>query len=500
MAKSLRVLSWVAVSSEAQAEKESPAEQKRLNAEFVAGISSRFSGYSGEIVAELELHATRSITMLSTAREMYEQYERMYQMITNRNIDAIVCRSRDRLGRTSALIATIEKLCQDNRVVVIPRNSVPSTLDASETRGDSGRKLISAIESTFAETQIDELVRRHREGMRGRASRGAFLSGVPWGWIQVGKSIQADPVAANTIVYAIQSYLNGNSLRDVVRMLNENGHSASRGGSFVFSSVQAILDKAWQYAGYPEVNRYSKKERKYERFDASTSEWPAIVSKEIAEMVDRERKERVSRYKLRRRKYKRLLAGVCVCSMCGEMCMPKSAGTDNPDYYLCCKSGCKGGCALASKLVEALTIAIEDLSNHAIVEDILSGKQGDKNIVLDSEAIISQLSDKVDSLTEQRKKLTRLYLSGVLVDDEYHSLMTQYQIEIESSVRRINEHTDKKSKVEDTEKTRNRLIKLGEIGIKMITGSVEPNEANAWVRRNFRIYVRNNDAEGVEYL
>ena len=90
----LRCVSWTAVSSDPQAEKESLHDQKRLNHQLIENIGRHYPGYTAELVADLQVVGTRSIVDIADAVEAYpDAYGELMRLLKGGDIDAIVCRS-----------------------------------------------------------------------------------------------------------------------------------------------------------------------------------------------------------------------------------------------------------------------------------------------------------------------------------------------------------------------------------------------------------------------
>lgn len=91
----LRCVSWTAVSSDPQAEKESLHDQKRLNYQLVANIGRHYPGYTAEVVADLQVVGSRSIIDIADAAEAYpDAYGVLLDLLKGQQIEAVVCRLR----------------------------------------------------------------------------------------------------------------------------------------------------------------------------------------------------------------------------------------------------------------------------------------------------------------------------------------------------------------------------------------------------------------------
>lgn len=268
MGKHLRFLSWRAVSSEEQADddKESLPDQRNHNEIFVKSLATYYPGYTGEIVAELEVADSRSITLLSDAMQTYPQYATLDEMIRSRRIDAIVCRERNRLGRTFSLVTDIEHLCDKYGIVVVPRTTMPPTLDVQILREDESYQWTRTIESQFAAYEIRTLQRRFHFGKVGRAKKGKFASKPPWGY-----SYYHDPVTGEKTIVLDETirhhlrlmyldlYVERNySTHQVAEHLNERGILTPTGKRWTGQQVNNLLVRLDAYAGYAWIYRTSR--------------------------------------------------------------------------------------------------------------------------------------------------------------------------------------------------------------------------------------------------
>jgi len=264
----LRFISWIAVSSKPQSEKESLEIQRRLNHEFVAELSRRYPGYSGTIIKELEVVGSRSIIEIAEARKSYQAYATLIDLIRKRAFDALIVRSRDRLGREGSLILTIERLCWQNGIVVVPRQSLPATLDVEELRDSEGAYLIGALEGHFARSSVRRLVNESLMGRRARVEKKKLFAGTPpWGYryrydSERNEHIEVDPEAAEIIRTILVELFTQRQLSypQIAATLNERGLKTSKGKPWTHSNVRNYVKRADPYGGYLVIFRESKKE------------------------------------------------------------------------------------------------------------------------------------------------------------------------------------------------------------------------------------------------
>lgn len=281
MKRHLLVISWCAVSSRAQSEKRSLVMQREENISFVANLSTRYPLFSGEIIGELQVIGSRSIIELEEACRRYPAYTKLVTLVRARAIQAVVCRSRDRLARTDALVMTIERLCEKHGVYIIPRQNPPVTLDPEFLWNAEGSGLYPAIEAHVAASAVRRLTNDHQMGMIARITNGEFAGRIPWGYVarydvDGKKSIVIDPNAAQAIRLILLNLFVGQqlSLRDIAKQLNDAGIAPPKAEKWASSSIEKIIKNADRYAGYVYVNRNSKRNRPYAE---AKSDHPLII-------------------------------------------------------------------------------------------------------------------------------------------------------------------------------------------------------------------------------
>jgi len=174
-----RAVLWAGVSSRPQADKDS-IEQQLEDAHRLAELNN------WQVVAELIVPGeSRSYIDLADAIDGLDSnlrpgetnaYRQLAGMIEKGSFDVLVCRARDRLGRTDSLIAGIEERCRRAGATVYSMQ-MPSTGQAV------GDLYVSAFERAGAQREVMELQRRYYYGMNSRAKRGLTIASVtPFGY------------------------------------------------------------------------------------------------------------------------------------------------------------------------------------------------------------------------------------------------------------------------------------------------------------------------------
>lgn len=442
--KTLRFLSLIAVSSAPQAEKESPEEQRRLNTEFVQNLSNYYPGYAGFITQTISIVGTRTIIELSDACRLHEGYRQLVDAIKGRTIDAIVCRSRDRIARMDALILTIERLCNQHDIIVVPRQSLPVTIDINAIRNSEGAGLISVIEGHFARSAVQRLVHENQMGMQARVrQRKLFPSNVPWGYKYVysedgQQSIQVDTNAAPAIRALLVDLFVGKRLayRQIAEILNRS-NLPSPNGPWSERTVRHIVANADRFAGYLTLNVRSKTGRDVIHVPGDHQ---AIISEEELAFVRLEKKTR----KFGRTPRGGSLSGSIYCSVADLPLVAEKQHYKTSKGAVVYKRMRCLHCIPQHSILEKSLIAyikefLAQVQGHSDLDTVTtSGTQREKESI---EANISAMLGRLEDIARKKQRLLSVFveredIDPELFDKEMDSLSRQAS-GVESSIERL---------------------------------------------------------------
>lgn len=498
-----RCISWVAVSSEDQAapDRESIPDQRQLNREFIASLGRYYPGESGQLVEELEVVGTRTIIRYDEAIEAYPAYKRLDEMICARAFDLLICRKRDRLGRETALVTTIESLALRAGILVVARDSLPATLDAHHASQDEGRRIVSLLESHLAGAEVREFVRRSRVGRERRARDGRFTAAVPFGWLAkydaAGKAvIEIDSHALAIIRFAVlDCFLYGNmSTRAIIRELNARGYRTPHGKTWGYSSMRNLFELVDRYAGVAEYNRRSKSGAAPVR---GAGKWPPILTSDERDAI---------RAELARRRgglsynFERLFSRCAVCDRCGaSIVVSKTHDNRRPNWRMItyrCSNRCTGSHITEATLRAALVAHLEWLKLPANRAAILAD-------VPDRTAAIRKQQDgaraELDQLAEQRRRADHAYVVlGRMTDEGYGEIMETLGRQLHAAQERMTHLEASLKEAEDEQRVGERLEEAARDGESVLAG--EAAKANAWIRARFRLHVDKNRVQRIDNL
>lgn len=487
----LRCASWTAVSSEPQSEKESLHDQRRLNHEFINNIGRFYPGYTAEVVADLQVIGSRSIVDVADAAAAYpDAYGELLRLLRTRSIDAVICRSRDRLGRIDSLIVTIERLCWQHGAVVIPRQSLPTTLSAAEMRDSEGAGLISAIEAHQARSAVRRISNEQEMGMAARVKRGNFANIVPWGYKLVyassgEKRIEIDPSAAEILRYILLELYVGQRLGapTIVKILNAAGHVAPSGKPWTGSSLWEITANADRYAGYVHINRRSPKGRQPVEARGNHA---AIISEDELASVQAEFKRRGRTEPLRRG----LLKGVIICSVTGKpMAYVYSHG--HGSYYCshCKRAGLQPHSFGEQKAWSLIRSTLEELETVADSEQVFALRIRPR-----IEQLQGQRDELQQSLTKaeaRRKRLLHIYLhKEAMTEISFDAEMNKVSMEIVKSQNALAAIERQITEMQDSITLKKRLGLLSRARQEILSKrETDPEGLREFLLQSFRIYV-----------
>lgn len=486
----MRCLSWVAVSSKPQTEKESPTEQREENQKIIDALG-------GQTVAVLEVPGeSREIIGFEDACQRIDAYAQLRAHIDAKDADLIVCRDLSRLGRTTALITQVVSYCHRAGIAIYSRAAPPSSLDAAEQAASEGATLMLALEGALSQTEMIKLRRRHEYGMTGRVKKGRFYARIPYGYVKIfdnqGNDTYAIDEAQAAVVRLIFSlYLErGMGTLRIASELNRQGHASPSGGEWHYSGIQGIIGRVQRYAGWAEGNV-----RGARQYIKAPGAWEPIITQEIADAVQRERKHReTARRNSTTFQYR--FAKALYCSECGKrMWAGGETRPDGSEYlnYYCGNRRCHKRNGIDERRV--LEIVESDIASIDIDEMALPPPPTD-----DSDKLIALAEAELASLDTERARLLSAYtrLAAITEDDLTRGMdeIAQRQQAIE---RRIDELHERKRHNADQVGRMARLQTVVNIGLSILHSDDIPL-VNAWIRRHLRIYIQDNEVERIDYL
>lgn len=496
MSAPLRFVSWAAVSSLPQTKKVSLEDQLKTNREHI-------DRHGGQLVAELVVPGeSRSIVLFEDACRRIEAYARLKELIDARAFDVLIYLDRSRLGRKASLSMAVVELCHEAGILTYETENPPLALSLGSTpRNDD--MLIGAIKSVGAQQEIHKLQERHKMGMIGRIKRGEFPAAVPYGWRAVYHSdgtrhIEIDEDAAKVVrLIFLELYLHrGLGMPNIGEALNEMGYVTPQGGTWSKDHVQGIFNRIWRYAGYSEVN--VRGNRPYTR---APGNWPPIISVEEAKTVLAEKERRRD---ARRSVSTTYLFSFCVyCVECGRR-MVMATQRRRPHHNLQKSLRCPNyeqehnHRQISEKRVrkavrEAIRFLETEENRRLVLEE--SGVNGIEHV----EAQIATEQQRREELHKALLKADDAYVLGRMDEQRYQRQVERLGEQIRNIEQTLQTLQERLEQYRHESQRAERLDEIARIGLEMLEHE-DVKVANAWLRRHFRIWVKDRQVFRIDYL
>jgi len=220
----VKAIIWAAVSSEPQTERSGKQSIPEQVAQARAYIEEQgWSEIADPLIIDGHSRSYGGVSPLTDAATELPQYATLLQLAKGGKIDVLVCRGRDRLGRTSALVSTLEQYLVSHQVQILSLDMPTRILTPKELREGQARGTVwtVAIESARSQDEILTLQARRRSGMRRRCRQGYHSGKPPYGYRINPQTNIAEVVdgEAEVVRLVFSWFLQGESYRQIRQRL-----------------------------------------------------------------------------------------------------------------------------------------------------------------------------------------------------------------------------------------------------------------------------------------
>jgi DNA invertase Pin-like site-specific DNA recombinase len=495
MTEQPRIVTWCAVSSEEQAERESLDHQARLNREHVAR-------WGGVVIADLVIPGmSRNIVLWEDACEEIPEFAQLDTLIKRKAFDMLMCYDVTRLGRDRALVITTARLCERAGIRIYETTSPPTNLDGPISTPDT--RLLMTLKGHMSEEEVRKFNERSLFGRQAQARKGKHPGVPPTGLKKVfdadGETkVVHDEETVNLVKLFYDLYLNhGMSLRHAAIEFNARGYvKPQTGGKWEQAGMARFLINRWAYAGYVTWGRYGRNPEKAFRVKG---EWEPIITEEMVYLAEAEMKKRSNGP--RGAGSPRLFSFICRCGYCnatvsikGVEGKPRKNATHKFTSYMCnAMFACRGTFIREPILRRAIEDTILLLQDDAQLNRLVGERPQDNNGLAQQ---IEMSRSHLEEVNKERAKLTRAYMRDTIEVEEYEPLMAELKERQAQLAHAITELEDQLAQTPTIEKRRSQLEDIRDNGMAMLNHE-DMRTANAWLRRHFVIYVKNNAVERV---
>lgn len=377
-------------------------------------------------------------------RTVWEKYQTGFY-------DAIIVWHTDRLSRNLTVFTALVNSAREKRQCGTKGDGFIFARVPTEDTAE-GRLLLNQLAS-FAEYERERIRLRTLTGKHSRAKEGAFFGGgelLGYQWNREKRRWEVVEEEANIVRLIYQMYVYGMDgegpmgtmrIAERLQQLGIPTPNQMKGTRLGRPSKNGKVGEVWSETTVLRIltntayvgEHYFWRESKPITPESIKEEWipvefPAIVDRDLFEKA--QEKRRNARGGFNRKKPRPLLAGRIRCGLCGHaygVCV-----NGKKDAYKCNgrlkKYHLDGSprCTSPILLQEPFEQAVKELLLNALsspesarkaVEEYLSSLERKK---VELETILGPANEQLSTVQEKMRRLAKVYLSGVLSDEEYH--------------------------------------------------------------------------------
>jgi site-specific DNA recombinase len=383
-----RVGIWIRVSTEDQAQGESPEHHEKR-----ARAYAEFKGWN-----VVELYQLSGLSGKSVLE--YDEAKRMLADIRERRIEGLIFSKLARLGRNTRELLDIADLFRQAGADLI------SLQEAIDTSTPAGRMFYTML-AALAQWEREEIASRVAASVPIRAKLGKSIGGAaPYGFRYEDKRLVPDAGEAPIRQLMFELFVEHQRKRTVARILNERGYRTRSGDQWTGTSVARLL--ADPVAKGLRRQNYSRTADRAKAWELKPeSEWvmtevEPVVSVELWDRVQAILEAQKAKAKPPARKAVHLFAGIAVCH-----CQTKMYVRAGSPKYVC--EGCRNKIPIAD--LEA--VFLSELNRFLLSPaEIDAHARATAEAIRDKERLIERALADVKKLDAEEDALFALHRDG----------------------------------------------------------------------------------------
>ncbi|MFN2512713.1 MAG: recombinase family protein [Pyrinomonadaceae bacterium] len=379
---------WIRVSTQDQAESESPEHHERR-----ARYYAESKGWIVREVYHLEAISGKSVMG-------HAETERMLRDVKSKRISGLIFSKLARLARNTKELLEFSDIFRDHDADLI------SLQEAIDTSTPAGRLFYTVI-AAMTQWEREEIADRVAASVPIRAKLGKPLGGAaPFGYQWKDRQLVPEPKEAPIRKLMYELFLQHRMKRTVAHLLNEAGHRTRNGSKFSGTTIDRLLRdpiaKGQRRANYTK----SLGEKKHWKLKPE-KEWVVtavepVIPEEIWDKCSAilAASNRVGARPVR--KTVQLFAGVAFCNCGTRMYVPSKT-----PKYVCFK------CRNKIPVIDLESVFHEQLKNFLLSpEDILSYLNQIDETIKSKQELVASLQSELTRTKAEMDKLMRLYMNS----------------------------------------------------------------------------------------
>lgn len=293
-------------------------------------------------------------------------YKAMLERVRAGGVTYIFAYSNSRLTRRPMELEDLIKLHEETGVQIVTK--VSGTDDLSTADGRMTARIKASVDAAEAERTAERVKRQHAARIK---------AGVPGGSVSafgyMDDRVTLNPVEADALNHVADLILEGGSMSDGVRYLNDRGLMTHRGNRWAPSTLRATLRNA-RYCGRMAIwtGRATLTAVVDEAGNYQRGQWEPLMSEAKFDALQSVLDERAKAFKggdRRARKY--LLSGIARCGACGSA-LRGSPSRHAGSYNYKCPPASFGGCGGVSRDGARVDLIVSE-AVKAVLESHLRG-------------------------------------------------------------------------------------------------------------------------------
>ncbi len=384
-----RVGIWIRVSTEDQAQGDSPQHHEQRAREY-----AKFNGWNVIEVYDLAGVSGKSVMEHPEAKRMLADIKRGH-------IVALIFSKLARLARNTKELLDFSDIFRTHNADMV---SLQEKIDTSSPAG----RLFYTMIAAMAQWEREEIADRVKASVAVRAKLGKPLSGVsPYGYKWEDKKLVINTGEAPVRKLAYQLFLEHRRKGVVARLLNEAGHRTRVGAKWSDIAIDRVI-KCPSAKGVYHLNKI-RQTGSWQWEEKPESEWgtlqiEAIIPESLWAQCNQLLEEHHKKGKRPGKKPVQLFAGIAFCG-CGQKMYVRS----NSPKYVCIKPKCHN----KIPIVDLEGILYEELkayftNGEAIAKRLAAAKDG----LADKERLLANHEVQIAKLRDEMNRTHQIYVAG----------------------------------------------------------------------------------------